>query len=267
VALLEVKNLYKTFHSGAMTTHAVRNVSLSVDSGETLGLVGESGCGKTTLSRCILQLENPTSGTVLFDGVDISKIKGAVLKTMRREMQIVFQDPFSSLNPRWTIASILDEPLRIHDIVSKDMRQAEIDNLLASVGLPKSAAHRYPHEFSGGQRQRIGIARALATRPKFLIADEPVSALDISVRAQILNLLRDAQKTRSLAILFIAHDLSAVRQVSMRIAVMYKGEIVEEGPTDTIFSSPSHEYTKGLLNAIPNPRGKAEPVALTRIAG
>jgi ABC-type oligopeptide transport system ATPase subunit len=254
VPLLEVKNLVKTFVSGSKTTDAVSDVSFSLESGETLGLVGESGCGKTTLSRCILHLEKPISGTVVFDGIDLSKLNKTQLNQTRKNMQIVFQDPYASLDPRWTIGRILDEPLRVHNIVPRNVRPAEISKLLESVGLPSSASSRYPHEFSGGQRQRIGIARALATRPKFIIADEPVSALDISVRAQILNLLRDIQRQRSLAILFIAHDLAAVRQVSSRIAVMYQGKIVEISEVNNLFENPSQEYTKKLLSAIPNPR-------------
>jgi oligopeptide/dipeptide ABC transporter ATP-binding protein len=256
--LLDVHNLVKSFHVPGGSGRVVDDVSLSIDAGETLGLVGESGCGKTTLSRCVLRLEPPTSGAITFDGQDLANLSGEGLRRIRRSMQIVFQDPYASLDPRWTVAQTLAEPLRVHGIVPASERRAEVERLLASVALPPSAAGRYPHEFSGGQRQRIGIARALALRPKLLIADEPVSALDVSVRAQVLNLLRDAQAERGLAMLFIAHDLGAVRLVSKRIAVMYLGQIVEEGPSDALFDDPRHPYTRGLLSAIPSIRMRAK---------
>ena len=258
--LLEVRDLTKSFTSrgssrnsaGNGVLRAVDGVSLSVDRSETLGVVGESGCGKTTLSRCILRLDEPTSGQVSFDGADISTLSGEQMRRLRRGMQIVFQDPYASLDPRWTIGQTVAEPLRIHNIVPANKRRDEVGRLLSEVGLPESAADRYPHEFSGGQRQRVGIARALALRPQFLIADEPVSALDVSVRAQILNLLRNAQAEHQLGMMFIAHDLGAVRQVSNRIAVMYLGKILEEGAADQIFDNPRHPYTRSLLDAIPS---------------
>ncbi len=250
--LLEVKNLVKQFPVRNHFVRAVDDVSLTVDAGETLGLVGESGCGKTTLSRCILRLEQPTSGQVIFEGRDLSHLNTEALRQLRRHAQIVFQDPFASLDPRWTIGRTVAEPLVVHNIVAAKERGTEVERLLTSVGLPASAVSRYPHEFSGGQRQRVGIARALALQPRFLIADEPVSALDVSVRAQILNLLKAAQQERKLGMLFIAHDLGAVRQVSHRIAVMYLGKVMEEGLTDELFENPRHPYTRTLLAAIPS---------------
>ncbi len=242
---------------------AVDHVSFSIERGETLGLVGESGCGKTTLSRSILRLEQPSGGSVVFDGEDLSRLSSEQLRKIRRGMQIVFQDPYASLDPRWTVEKTVGEPLRVHNIVPPRERRAELVKLLANVGLPASALERFPHEFSGGQRQRIGIARALALRPQFLIADEPVSALDVSVRAQILNLLRAAQAEYNLGMLFIAHDLGAVRQVSRRIMVMYLGKIMEEGPADEIFDNPRNPYTRTLLAAIPSvKRGRAKRDAI-----
>jgi oligopeptide/dipeptide ABC transporter ATP-binding protein len=273
--LLEVRNLAKSFPARVMTDNgprqgllrAVDGVSLTVDQSETLGVVGESGCGKTTLSRCILLLEQPTSGEVIFDGADMRGLSGEQLRKLRRGMQIVFQDPYASLDPRWTVGQTIAEPLRIHNIVPAKERRGEVERLLGEVGLPRSAADRYPHEFSGGQRQRVGIARALALRPRFLIADEPVSALDVSVRAQILNLLRSAQAEHKLGMLFIAHDLGAVRQVSNRIAVMYLGKILEEGSTDQIFDNPRNPYTRSLLAAIPSVRRLDKSARLAQAAG
>ena len=260
--LLEVHDLVKVFSGRPGALPAVDHVSFSIERGETLGLVGESGCGKTTLSRSILRLEQPSGGKVVFDGEDLSKLSSEQLRKIRRGMQIVFQDPYASLDPRWTVEKTVGEPLRVHNIVPPRERRAELIKLLGSVGLPASALERFPHEFSGGQRQRIGIARALALRPQFLIADEPVSALDVSVRAQILNLLRAAQAEYNLGMLFIAHDLGAVRQVSRRIMVMYLGKIMEEGPADEIFDNPRNPYTRTLLAAIPSvKRGRVRRAA------
>ncbi len=228
---------------------AVDGVSFTVSSGETLGLVGESGCGKTTVGKCIVRLLNPTEGSILYDGSDIARLGREDLGEYRGRMQIVFQDPFGSLNPRMTVSNIVAEGLVIRGEASVDRRVAEILDL---VGLPADAASRYPHEFSGGQRQRIGIARALAVNPSFVVCDEPVSALDVSIQAQIINLLEDLQERLSLSYLFVAHDLSVVRHIADRIAVMYVGKIVEEAPTEELFGNPLHPYTKMLFSSIPS---------------
>ena len=258
-ALLSVRDLKKYYQAGGFFGHsappvrAVDGVSFEVGRAETLALVGESGCGKSSVGRTILRLQEPTSGQAVFDGVDVFSLDRAALRSLRRRMQIIFQDPYSSLNPRMTVGSAVAEGLEIHRIVPRKEIPARVAALLSEVGLDPDYARRYPHEFSGGQRQRIGIARALAVQPAFIVCDEPVSALDVSVQAQVLNLLSDLQQHRGLSYLFIAHDLAVVRQIAHRIAVMYLGHIVEEGITDQLLSNPRHPYTVALLSAVPEP--------------
>jgi len=230
---------------------AVDGVSFEVEAGKTLGLVGESGSGKSTTAYATLQLLRPTAGSVLFEGQELTRLRGEKLRRMRREMQIVFQDPFASLNPRLTVGRIVGEPLQTHGIGTRRSRRASVARLLELVGLDPSYTNRYPHEFSGGQRQRIGIARALALSPKLIVCDEPVSALDVSIQAQILNLLKDLQRDLGLSYLFIAHDLAVVRAMSDTIAVMHEGRIVEQGPAEGVYRSPQSEYTRALLAAVP----------------
>ncbi len=248
--LLEIKNVKKYFPvQGGKVVKAVDDVSFFINEGETLGLVGESGCGKTTLGRTILRLHEPTSGRIIFDGKDITKED---MLPYRREMQIIFQDPFASLDPRMTVGDIVGEPLDIHKLYkTKDERQKKIYELLETVGLNSEHANRYPHEFSGGQRQRIGIARALAVDPKFIVCDEPISALDVSIQAQVVNMLEDLQQEKGFTYLFIAHDLSVVKHISSRIGVMYLGHMVELTDSNTLYKKPLHPYTKTLLSAIP----------------
>ncbi len=260
-ALLETVGLAKhypmrrglVFSRSVGTVRAVDGLSFRLERGETLALVGERGCGKSTTARLVLRLIEPSAGTVRFEGEDITSMSGAALRRLRRRMQIVFQDPFASLNPRMTVGQILDEPLTVHRIGDRDSRRARVAELLGLVGLAPYHAQRYPHEFSGGQRQRIGIARALAVEPALVVCDEPVSALDVSIQAQVVNLLKDLQIRLGLSYLFIAHDLAVVKHVADRVAVMYLGRIVEIGPKAEMFANPRHPYTRVLLAAIPRP--------------
>ena len=256
-ALVEVRDLVKHYpiRSGIVFRHdvgavrAVDGISFDLEAGETFALVGESGCGKSTTARCVLRLIEPTSGTISFEGEDITNAGAARMRTLRRQMQMIFQDPFASLNPRMTVRGILREPFAIHGLEA----DGKVEALLEMVGLLPEHASRYPHEFSGGQRQRVGIARAIALDPKLVVCDEPVSALDVSIRAQVLNLLEDLQARMGLTFLFIAHDLSVVRHIAKRVAVMYLGTIVETAPTDDLFERPSHPYTQALISAVPVP--------------
>ncbi len=259
-SLLVVENLATHFpvRQGVFSqvknhVRALDGVSFSLQRGTTLSLVGESGSGKTTCGRSLLRLIEPTAGRIVFDGVDVTDLPRRELRAMRKRMQLIFQDPFSSLNPRMTVYGMLAEVLRVHRVVPRDQRRARVEELLQLVGLPPESASRYPHEFSGGQRQRIGIARAIAAEPDLIVADEPVSALDVSIQAQILNLLKDLQERLGLTYLFIGHDLGVIRHISDRVGVMYLGRIVEMGSVDDVFLRPTHPYTRALLSAVPVP--------------
>lgn len=271
--LLEVKGLRMHFPvtEGVLRRRrigeikAVDGIDFAIARGDTLGLVGESGCGKTTTGRCILRLERPTGGAILYDGIDLATVERSVLRALRRRIQVVYQDPYSSLNPRMKIGEIIGEPIKVHGIEpDKRRRAARVAELLALCGLDPSFADRYPHEMSGGQRQRVGIARALALEPEFVICDEAVSALDVSIQAQIVNLLEDLRERLGLTYLFIAHDLSVVRHLCHRVAVMYLGRIVETAPTDEIFDNPLHPYTQALLASVPVPDPDVEAARAIR---
>ncbi len=259
--ILSVNSLSKNYELGSAfsrgkdVVHAVENINLEIVEGETLGIVGESGCGKSTLGRMIVRLEEPTAGEIIFEGEDLAKLSNKHLRSVRKRLQMIFQDPYASLNPRRQIGKIVEEPLRVHG-VGKEEREKIAKDLLRRVGLDLEAYEKYPHEFSGGQRQRVVIARALALNPRLVVADEPVSALDVSIQAQVLNLFKDLQKEFNLTYIFIAHDLGVVRHVSDRIAVMYLGKLVELAPADDLYDSPAHPYTKALLSA--NPRMDAD---------
>lgn len=272
MSLLEVKQLkvhfpvkHGFFSRVKAHVKAVDDVSFTINAGETLGLVGESGCGKTTVGRSLVKLVEPTAGNIIFDGNDIANLHGVDLKRSRRGLQMIFQDPIGSLNPRMTVEEIIGEALDIHELTdSSTARRARIADLLKAVGLNEQYSQRYPHEFSGGQRQRIGIARALAVEPKLIVCDEPVSALDVSVQAQIVNLLQDLQQQRGLAFLFIAHDLAVVKHISQRIMVMYLGKIVELGAAKDVVENPKHPYTQALISAVPvvDPDSKRQRIVL-----
>ena len=269
--LIEVRGLVKSFpvkggilQRTVATVRAVDGVSFEINQGETLGLVGESGCGKTTLGRVLVRLLDPTAGHVLFDGEDISTLDGDALKRMRSQMQFIFQDPYASLDPRAPVGNSIAEGLVVHGVADPDERHQRVSDMLRLVGLQPAHAERYPHEFSGGQRQRIGIARALVLRPRFIVCDEPVSARDVSVQAQVLNLLKEIQKDLDLTLLFISHNLAVVEHISHRVAVMYLGRIVEMTARDTLYNDPRHPYTQALLSAVPqsSPGGKTKRVTL-----
>ena len=262
--ILEVKNLVKHFPVGGKSSgkggvvQAVSGISFSLEAGETLGLVGESGCGKTTAGRTILKLNEPTSGQIIFEGEDITDFKPSRMRAVRAQMQIIFQDPYSALNPRQTIGKIISAPFEIQGITPDAGVKATVQGLMERVGLNPEHYNRYPHEFSGGQRQRIGIARAIALKPRFIVADEPVSALDVSIQAQVINLLDDLKQEEKISMVFIAHDLSVVQHISDRVAVMYLGKIMELAPTADLYANPHHPYTTALLSAVPLPDPRGE---------
>ena len=260
--LLEVKNLKKYFPSGTQVVKAVDDVSFDVYEGETLGLVGESGCGKSTTGRMTIRLLDSTAGSILYRGRDVAQLKGSELRDQRCRMQIIFQDPFSSLDPRKTIGETIGRPLQVHGLASRRQRFERVLELMERVGLDPNWVNKYPHELDGGRRQRVGIARALAVNPEYIVCDEPVSALDVSIQAQVLNLLQDLQEEMGLTYLFISHDLSVVKHLSNRIAVMYLGKIVELATSDELFANQAHPYTQALLSAIPIPSIGAKPKRL-----
>ena len=265
VEIIDLKKHFPVPHK--QVVRAVDGVSFTINRGETLGLVGESGCGKTTVGRCILRLIEPTSGEIRFDGRDLLNLDRGEMRALRRRMQIIFQDPYSSLNPRMKVGSIISEPLEIHRVGDRRERKDRVAELLRVVGLDPDYANRYPHQFSGGQRQRIGIARALALNPDFIVADEPVSALDVSVQAQVVNLMQDLQERFGLTYLFISHGLAVVKHISTRVGVMYLGKLVELAPAHEIYANPLHPYTQALLRAIPIPDPEAKRRAAQRLGG
>ncbi len=266
--ILEVKNLSRYFKTRSGMLHAVDGVSFTLKKGETLGVVGESGCGKSTLGRAILRLIEPTSGSVIYDGIDISKLSKEEMRRMRKDMQIIFQDPYSSLDPRKTVSQIIAEPLKTHKICSgKQEIEQRVNEIMKRVGLAERLVNTYPHELDGGRRQRVGVARALATRPKFVVCDEPVSALDVSIQAQIINLMRRLQRELELSYIFITHDMSVVNHLADRIAVMYLGRLVELAPVEELFENPLHPYTQALLSAVPIPEIQKEKRQRIRLRG